>query len=185
MGTRPRLAVLVYGSLLAPTELDELFGNLPERVWPVRLQGFERICNQVASWRPTEADQQAVLNVVRNDDSWCNALVVTDLQRSEFEAFRERERGYRLTDVGSDYIEPYAPGDIDTAQIDTTKPPLAEQDLTLVTTGTNVDQDIAPIPSYLSECLDGASQWGETFLEDFKTTTAANTGTELPTAFTE
>lgn len=184
MATRPRLAVIVYGSLLAPTELDELFGDLGGRVWPIRLQGFERICNQAASWRPTDADQRAVLNVVRNTESWCNALVITGLRRVEFETFRARERGYRLTEVDPDQIDPYAPDDFD-APIDATMPPLDEQDLTLVTTGTKVDHDIAPIPSYCRQCLDGASQWGETFLAEFKTTTVSNSRADLPMAFRE
>lgn len=184
MGTRPRLAVLVYGSLLAPTELDKLFDDLAGRVWPVRLRGFERVCNQAASWRPTAADEQAVLNVVRDSESWCNALIVTELEQPEFEGFKDRERGYRLVGVDADRIDPYAPSDVD-APIDTTKPALAEQDLTLVTTGTKVAHDIAPIPSYLRECLDGASQWGGTFLAEFKATTTANPGSELPMDFTE
>jgi len=184
MATRPRLAVIVYGSLLAPTELDELFGDLGGRVWPIRLRGFERICNQAASWRPTDADQRAVLNVVRNTESWCNALVITGLRRVEFETFRARERGYRLTEVDPDQIDPYAPDDFD-APIDATMPPLDEQDLTLVTTGTKVDHDIAPIPSYCRQCLDGASQWGETFLAEFKTTTVSNSRADLPMAFRE
>ena len=184
MEERPRLAVLVYGSLLAPGELDNLFDGVTERVWPVRLQGYERICNQTASWRPTHANQQAVLNVVRNSASWCNALIVTDLHQSELETFKDRERGYRLVEVDADAIDPYAPGAVD-APIDTARPPLAEQDLTFVTTGTNVAHDIAPIPSYCRECLDGARQWGETFLAEFKTTTASNPGTDLPTGFTE
>ncbi|MBX0288304.1 hypothetical protein [Haloarcula salinisoli] len=184
MEDRPRLAVLVYGSLLAPTELEQLFDELAGRVWPVRLQGFERICNQTASWRPTDADQQAVLNVVRNSESWCNALIVTDLHRSEFEGFRDRERGYRLVEVGDDRITPYPANDVE-APVEKTKPPLDEQDLTLVTTGTKVAHDIAPIPSYCRECLDGASQWGERFLTEFKTTTTPNPGTDLPAEFRE
>lgn len=183
MGERPRLAALVYGSLLDPAELDTLFGDLPGRVWPVRLRGFERICNQAASWRQTDGDQQAVLNVVRNDEAWCNALVVTDLQRTEFRAFKDRERGYRLLEVDPARIDPYAPSEVETNG--ETRPPLAEQDLLLVTTGTNVAHDIAPIPSYLRECLDGASQWGERFLAEFKATTAANPGRDLPPEFTE
>ena len=182
MGERPRLAILVYGSLLDPAELDTFLSDRAGRVWPVRLQGFERICNQVASWRPTEADQQAVLNVVRNEGSWCNALAVTDLRRTEFQAFTERERGYRLLEVDTDCIDPYASGEVDADG--ERQPPLDEQDLLLVTTGTNVAHDIAPIPGYLGECLDGASHWGERFRADFEATTAANPGTDLPAEFT-
>lgn len=185
MGARPRVAVLVYGSLLEPAELRDLFGDITGRVWPVKLEGFKRICNQTASWRPTEADQRAVLNVVRADDAWCNGLVVTDLTRSELDAFKHRERGYRLIAVDPDSIYPYDPSDVNTTRIDTTEPPLAEQDLVLVTTGTKVAHDIAPIPSYLDGCLDGASQWGEAFCKDFKTTTVANAGADLPATFTE
>lgn len=181
MGTRPRLAVLVYGSLLDPAVLGDLFETLEGRVWPVTVQGFERICNQAASWRATDADQRAVLNVVRAETAWCNGLVVTDLKRAEFEAFKERERGYRLVEVDPDHVDPYPPGDVDTDRIGTAVPPLGEQDLVLVTTGTRVDHDIAPIQSYLEDCFDGASQWGESFLADFEATTETNTGADLTT----
>ena len=50
-------------------------------------------------------------------------------------------------------------------------PPIEGQDLVLTTTGTKGDHDIAPIPSYLDAYLEGASQWGETFLADFEATT--------------
>jgi hypothetical protein len=103
---------------------------------------------------------------------------VTDLQRDEFETFRDRERGYQLMEVQSDHIDPYPSTEI-SRPFDTSKPSLDDQDLLLVTTGQHVDNDIDPIPSYLEECLDGASQWGEQFLADFKMTTATNAATDL------
>jgi hypothetical protein len=184
METRPQISVIVYGSLLAPSVLDDLFEDLAGRIWPIRLQEFERVCNQTASWRGIDANQRAVLNVRRADDAWCNGLVVTDLQRGEFEAFRERERGYRLVEVHPDHIDLYEPHDID-APLDTTRPSLDDQDLVLVTTGTKVDHEIDPIPSYLEECIDGASQWGGAFLADFKATTATNAGSDLTTYCTD
>jgi len=185
MATRPRLAVFVYGSLLDPTALDALFDDFQQRVWPVTGQGFERVCNQRASWRATEADQQAVLNVVRADGTWCNGLVVTDIQRGELQAFKDREAGYRLREVPTTDLEQYAARDVDTTHLESTMPPIEEQDLVLTTTGTKVDHDIAPIPSYLDECLVGASQWGETFLADFEATTETNTETDLATYRTD
>lgn len=179
MGPRPRLAVVVYGSLLDTEPLVDLFGDIDGRVWPIKLRGFERVCNQTASWRGTDGDERGVLNVVRTDGAWCNGLVVTDLGRGEFAAFTERERGYRLVEVDPELIDSYAEDDVDTTHVGTTTPPLAEQDLVLVTTGTKVDHDIAPIPSYIEACLDGAGQWGEPFLDDFRATTKRNDGTDL------
>lgn len=170
MGARPTLSVVVYGSLLDPAALRAVVEDPEGRVWPVKLRGFERRCNQTASWRETDDDRRAVLNVVRSDDAWCNGLVVTDLLRGEFEAFRERERGYRLVEVDPADLDPYPRRDIDTP-FETSDPGLADQDLLLVTTGTRVATDIRPIPSYLEACLDGASRWGGTFFADFKSTT--------------
>ena len=157
MAPSPRLAVFVYGSLLDPAALDTCFDDVEQRVWPVRGQGFERVCNQRASWRATDGTQQGVLNVVRADGAWCNGLLVTDIQREEFQAFSDREAGYRLVELPATDIEPYAARNVDTTHIDTTVPPIDEHDLVLTTTGTKVDHDIDPIPSYLDECLEGAS----------------------------
>jgi len=184
MKARPRLAVIVYGSLLAPSELADLLDDPAGRIWPIRLRGFERLCNQTASWRGTDAGQRGVLNVVRTDGAWCNGLLVTDLDRDEFTAFKDRERGYRLLEVAPEDVDPYPPDVVD-APLETTRPPLEDQDLLLVTTGTKVDHDIAPIPSYLETCLDGASQWGETFLSEFTTTTATNVDADLTSYRTE
>ena len=78
-------------------------------------------------------------------------------------------------------IEPYPAHDIDTTHLDTTTVPIDAQDLVLTTTGTKVDDAIAPIPSYRQECLDGASQWGERFLAEFRRTTTTNSGADLTT----
>lgn len=170
MKRRPRVAVVGYGSILDRGDLGELFVDGVRRSVPIRVDGFERVFNQEASWRDVDGDERAVLNVERSDDGWFNGVLVTDLSREEFAAFRRRERGYRLIEVEPDEIDPYDADD--RARID-------ENDLILTTTGERVRDDIAPIRSYARLCADGAADWGDEFLADFLATTEVDDGRSL------
>lgn len=181
MTTRPRLAIIAYGSLLNPSTLEDLFEDVQSRIVPVRVRGFRRICNQEANWRPVTDDQRAVLNVERAPGSWFNGLLVTDISREGFETFRDRERGYRLLEVESDQLERYEADAVATDRLETEQPERPAPDVTLMPTGKHPDPDIAPIESYLQRCLDGARAWSETFLADFKRTTELNSGVNLHT----
>lgn len=165
MKRRPRVGVVGYGSILDKEALGELFDDGVRRAIPVRVGGFERVFNQEASWRDVEGDERAVLNVVRAADSWFNGILIPDLARPEFTAFRRRERGYRLVEVDPDEVDPYDAGD--RAEID-------ENEMVLTTTGEKVQDDITPIQSYARLCVEGASEWGDEFLTDFLATTDVN-----------
>jgi len=184
MTDRPRLAVIVYGSFLHPNDLAELFDDVPSRVVPVEVRGFDRLFNQEASWRETDGDRKAVLNVTPASDEWFNGILVVDLSREEFREFRERERGYRLIEVGFDALESY---DRPTIEPDLTvdEPDIASQDLVLTTTGLKTRDSIDPIDSYVDLCYDGASQWGSEFLHDFLRTTKLSTGESLKSYVSE
>lgn len=159
---KPSIGVLGYGSILAPEELAEIGRKRAQGVMPVRVHGFKRLFNQEASWRDTDKDKRGVLNVVRDTERWFNAVLVTDLNKREFRAFRERERGYALVEVKSENIEPYDESDESTIGVN---------ELILVATGTKTSGEIEPIPSYVRVCKEGAKQWGEEFYEDFLTST--------------
>lgn len=170
MKRRPRVAVVGYGSMLDKGDLRELFIDGERRSVPVKVDGFERIFNQEATWRDVDGNERAVLNVVRSDDSWFNGVLVPDLDRQELSKFRRRERGYRLVAVELDQIEPYSGPD--RARID-------GNDLVLTTTGEKVQDDIAPIRSYARLCVEGAADWGDEFLSDFLATTGVSEGRTL------
>jgi hypothetical protein len=178
MTDRPRLAVIVYGSFLHPDDLAELFDDVQSRVVPVEVRDFDRRFNQEASWRETDGDRKAVLNVTPASDEWFNGILVADLSREEFREFRERERGYRLIEVDSDAIERYDRSAIETDRT-VNGPDIESQDLVLTTTGLKTRDSIDPIDSYVDLCYDGASQWGVEFLQDFLRTTKLTTGEAL------
>lgn len=184
MTDRPRVAVIVYGSILDPDDLAELFDNIQERAIPIMISGFTRVFNQEASWRETKGDQMAVLNVIRADEGQFNGVLVTDLSRAEFQEFRKRERGYRLVEVESHEINSYDSANIE-AEVVSNRPDIETQDLILTTTGTKTRSDISPINSYVKLCRDGAKQWGEEFLQDFLETTKLNSGISLNTYISE
>lgn len=169
-GDRIRVGVIGYGSILAPTEIDLVLTACEDRVVPVKVDGFKRVFNQEASWRDVDGPERGVLNVVRDDDHWFNGVLLADLDREEFERYRERERGYRLIEVEREAIDPYDTGD---GLI------LTELELVLIATGKKPRDAIEPIGEYLDLCLEGAETWGREFEEDFRTTTEMVTGETL------
>lgn len=177
MNDAVRLGIVGYGSILDLDDTDDVFADLESRAVPIKAHGFKRIFNQRASWRDVDGNRQAVLNVVPSDSDWFNGILIPDLSRSEFSAFRERERGYRLLEIEPDEIEPYEPDAI--AESAPAARSVPEQELLLVPTGRKVDDEIEPIEDYVSICRRGAEQWGETFLDDFLRTTELNSGETL------
>lgn len=169
-GTRPRTGLLVYGSLVVPSELRELCRDGVERAVPVRVDGLRRVFDQETSWRSDHPHERAVCNVVRDPESWINGLVLPDVSRETFSGFREREKWYRLIGVPRSDVELYRGSDEDA---------LAANDVILTTTGTETDDDIEPIPDYVDQCVNGASEWPATFHEDFLRTTETNSGRSL------
>ena len=168
--TRPRIALVGYGSLLQPSELASLAPDAPDRAIPVKIDGLQRVFDQRTSRRTDDDVECAVANVVRAADSWTNGVMLPDVTRAEFDEFRERERWYRLIEVPLDDIEPYDPAHASRIQ---------EEDLVLTTTGLETAEDIEPIPEYVKACVDGAAAWGEPFREDFLESTRTNTGARL------
>jgi len=175
---RPSVGVIGYGSLLSPDELVPFLQTDASRVKPVRVEGFRRVFNQESVWRVRASegddDERAVLNAVRDDGSSMNAVLVPDLSGEEYEALRVRESGYRMVEVESDCIEPYADGDDEL-------PAEAEDDIVLVPTGRDerVDDGLLPIPEYVDICLEGARHWGDEYHDDFLRTTEVRGGRTL------
>lgn len=168
--TRPKIGLLVYGSLVVPSELGELCPDGVERAVPVRVDGLRRVFNQETSWRSDHPNERAVCNVVRDPESSINGLVLPDVSRETFAEFREREKWYRLIGVPRSDVEPYRGSDEEA---------LAANDVFLTTTGTETDDDIEPIPDYVHECVNGAAEWAGTFQEDFLRTTETNSSGSL------
>lgn len=169
---RPRIAVIGYGSLLQPSALTALADDAPDRAIPVWIDGLKRVFDQRTSRRTDHDVECAVANAVRSDGSWMNGVLLPDVGRSEFDAFRERERWYRLIEVPTDDVEPYDEAD---------RSRVERHELVLTTTGLETEPTIEPIPSYVDACLEGAGEWGAEFREDFVESTETNSGERLTT----
>lgn len=159
---RPRLAVVWYGSLLAPEEMRDVSADVPDRAVPVKVEGFRRTLDQESSWRGGDGKHRGVATVARDPDSWFNGVLVADLDRAAFERYREREEGYTLVEVRPGAIEPY---DGDRADV------TGDLELVLVAEGDKRREDIEPKRTYRDLCLAGARHWGEEFYDDFLATT--------------
>ena len=172
---RPRIALVGYGSLIAPSELVTLSDDAPDRTIPIKIEGLKRIFDQRTSWRSNDDIECAVANAVRDSDAWMNGVLVPAVDRDEYTTFRERESGYQVIEVPFDDIVLYDKNDRDR---------LERNDLVLTTTGLETDPDIEPIPGYVADCLESAAEWGEVFRDDFVESTATNTSEPI-TAYLE
>lgn len=155
---------------MIPDELDDLADGGSERAIPVRVDGVRRLFDQRTSRRDTDGAAAGVLNAVRDEECWINAVLLPDLSAAEFDRYRDRERWYRLVEVERDEIEPYRSAD--RSRVD-------EQALVVIATGERTDETLAPIPSYVRQCLAGAARRGEQFYEEFLATTETARGRSL------
>jgi hypothetical protein len=160
------LAVVTYGSLLHPQEIKTLFHHEHRIVEPIRVEGFSRhFSKSVASHlRDVEGEKSGVLNVHPNRNDWFNGLFIGPLSGKGLRKYAFREREYDVTYLESDQLELYSKSDrlldrfeaVFTCYLDPTADEVS---------------DYEPEPDYLDLCLEGAEQWGESFLEQFKTKT--------------
>lgn len=147
-------SVIVYGSLLDPDAITDVFGGNATTTL-VKVHGYRRCFDQRAAYRDDEGGANAVLNVVPDEATWHNAVLVSGFDAEHAERYREREAGYDLVSVPMDRIEPYG------------EETLPEVDETYIAKGQRFTEYPRPIPSYVAECLEGAESWGEEFLADF------------------
>lgn len=155
--------ILVYGSLL---QRDVLAGTLSDATVadavPVTVDGYRRSFNKPSGYRRGENDETAILNAEPDPDGWLNAVLVPDVPEEEFERYRQREHRYDLVDVPAADVTPYddthegRPGTLDERLIATSEGTLDEPE---------------PIPYYVTDSIDGAAEWGDSFLADFLVTT--------------
>lgn len=96
------------------------------RVIPVTVDGLRRVFDQRTSWRTDDGLACAVASVVRSAVDWMDGVLLPDVSRSAFDAFRERERWYRLLEVPTGDIDPHEQSEASRIE---------ELDLVLVPTG--------------------------------------------------
>jgi len=160
------LAVVTYGSLLHPREIDTLFHHEDRIVVPVRVEGFSRHFSKSVAphLRDVEGEESGVLNVHPNHGEWFNGLLIGPLREKGLRKYAFREREYDVIDLGLSHLELYSESDLDLDDFETV--------FTCYLDPSDESVDLyEPVPDYLDLCLEGAEKWGGSFLKQFKETT--------------
>lgn len=152
-----------YGSLIHPNETKRhLF--TPTCVVPVKIFGFQRVFNQQVTFRKTDGNRAAVLNIQPKRDSWINAILLGGFEEGHYDELDKRESGYNRTLITKENICGYK-------NIE-----LQDGDKIFIYVGKSGAQnnEILPIKEYLELCLRGAKSYTKEFYEDFIDTTLVN-----------
>ena len=161
----PSKHLIVYGSLLHPDELAK-HAITPERVTPVIVSGWRRVFDQEPSWRPSDSDHRAVMNILRDDDHWFNALLIRDLTPEHIRDLDERERGYDRVALPDGSVTAYTGEVIPDCIVYAGKPEKR-------------NDRIYPNPDYFELCREGAQSHFEAFYRDYLETTYAFDGESI------
>lgn len=163
-------AVIVYGSLINPKQLQPQ-SVLFSEIQPVLVKGYKRTFNQEPSWRKSDSEHRAVLNVIRSDQDCFNGLLVKLQDSDNLSRLDERERGYHRAVIAPSQLSCLA----NVSQSE--DPDLACSELAYGQTYLYLgrlekqNNNILPNKRYLNICLQGAQHWGEAFYEQFLQTT--------------
>lgn len=149
--------LIVYGSLINENELQNqgLWGHTVE---PVKVFGYKRIFNQEPSYRMVDSKKRAVLNIVQENDSWFNAIMIKDLDEAFFEALDIREKGYERIKI----------------ECKSYKGDFYKDCFVYIGRSEKRNHEILPNIEYLNLCLLGAKGYGKEFHYDFIYTTFKN-----------
>lgn len=160
------LGLITYGSLLHPEEIRTLFSHDELSVEPVKVSGYaRRFSKSVAEHlRDVKGKKSGVLNVHSEPGEWFNGLLIGPLTRMGLRKYAFREREYGIDSVSFDRIDFYANDESILDRLDTVHTCLLDTD-------ESDPEAYEPAPDYLELCLEGAQEWGEDFLEEFKQTT--------------
>lgn len=166
--------VVGYGSLLHPEAIDRTFETPPAEAVPIECDGYRRVFGNEAAWRDGDGAERAVLTATPDPGARLNGVLIPLETPDDWRRYRSRERGYRLEAVDPAALAPYR--EADRAVIDATA-------RVVIPVGERTAEGIRPIPSYLTECLDGARYWSERcdipFCDAFVETTELADGTPL------
>lgn len=152
--------LIVYGSLINKKELEKEGISLVN-VELVKIKGFKRVFNQEPSYRFLASKNRAVLNIIKDEKSWFNAIVIKNLEEEYFTTLDEREKGYNRSLIEKENIKTYDGDIFENSQIYLGK----EEKLNFF---------IYPNRDYLEICLSGVKTFGEDFFKDFLKTTYKN-----------
>ena len=149
--------LIVYGSLINKEELLKE-GIVLDNVETVKVFGYRRVFNQEPSYRFLDSKNRAVLNIIKDEAYWFNAILIKELSDKYFEALDVREKGYQRITID---VETYTKKVIKNCFVYSGK----EEKRSLT---------ILPNKEYLKLCLEGAKSFGELFYFDYLKTTYQN-----------
>lgn len=150
------IAILVYGSLI---NKDELIGEGVDisSCTPVVLEGYKREFSQ-KSQRPIYlGSNKAVLTVIKDKNSFCNAILVPNIKEKDLEVLDYREAGYNRVKIEFESLN-FKYENLN-EEIDEVYIYLGKEEF--------YDTSLVPIPKYLDICLKGSFAWGQKFYNDF------------------
>jgi hypothetical protein len=157
---KKRYNLVIYGSLLHPDELKKHHIDI-KKIKTVKVKGYKRVFNQLPSWRKSKGIKKAVMNIIEDENSWFNALVIMDLGEDYIQDLDIREIGYDRVNLANGNVMKYNGKVIKNC---------------IIYKGKTEKQsyEILPNPDYFDICRDGALCYGEKFFNDYLKTTYKN-----------
>lgn len=150
--------VIGYGSLVNERSRRRTIPNIKEESF-VKVKGYSRLFN-------VGVGQGTVLNVMKNENGWLNAVLVK-IPYTEVAALRRREIQYDEVVVPKEYISfPYGGHKIE-----------LEHDPIIYVSKSNIKSD--PKFDYVQACIYGTSRVSNRFAEEFIGSTFLHDGTRL------
>lgn len=162
-------SLFIYGSLMHPEELVSIFGE-EATLYKVKLNGFVRDYSKISKSWGSEEEDIGVLGIMREEDEWCNGIIIDGLDDNGITNYYIRELGvtpdqyvedkfgYNIIELDLDDIEFYD------NEVDVSTP---------VKTATINDRIDAPNthPQYTRLCESAAKEYGDDFYKDFDDST--------------
>lgn len=160
-----RIALVTYGSLLHPDEIDTLFHRDDRVVEPVKVHGYRRgFSKSVADHlRDVDDEQSGVLNLHHDSENWFNGLMIGPLSEQGLRKYAFREREYDLHSLSESAID----FDYEFRHDEAREIEFNEMFTCLLEEESREVGKYDPEPDYLELCLNGARRWSDRFYDDF------------------
>lgn len=149
--------LVIYGSLLNKDELLK-HGISLKNIELIKVIGYQRVFNQEPSYRLLDSKNRAVLNIVKAEGFWFNAVLLKDLDDDYFKELDRREKGY----------------DRITIDVETYQNEMIKNCFVYIGKKEKENKSIFPNKEYLNLCLEGAKSFGKPFYDDYLSTTYKN-----------
>ena len=154
--------LIVYGSLLHKDEINK-YNSIIEDIVPVKVLDYKRSFNLLPLVRVGIGNYKSVLNIQKKNNNFFNGVCII-YKQIDISLIDDREKGYDRIKLSSKNIKTY-------------KKSLKLKSLNIFAYRgfeNMIDNTIMPNVDYLKLCLEGSSQWGGEFYNDFVNSTHMN-----------